>query len=126
MFSFLPKPQHNRRHLARQGQPRHGRLHPAPQQILIKIAPRIASATGVYGRALEETLEFVVVVDVETTDCRRPLTLQLSLGVAVFSAAPRLQGQPAVGPQLSLGAETMWCLQQSDQKGHSNGAESRD
>jgi hypothetical protein len=94
VLSFLPKSQHNRRHLARQGQPRHGRLHSARQQILIKLAPRIVSAAGLRGRALEQTLQIMIVIHIETADRRRPLRmLQLSPGVAVFPAAPRLQGQ---------------------------------
>src|ERR1700693_3362662 len=43
--------------------------------------------------------------------------LQLSPCVAVSAAAPRPQAQPAVVPQLSLRAETMRCLNESDQKG---------
>src|SRR4030088_462493 len=93
VFSFLPNSQHNRRHLARQGQPRHGRLHSPRQQILIKITPGIVSATGLRGRALEQTLQIMIVIHVETADRRRPLRmLQLSPAVAVFPAAPRLQG----------------------------------
>src|ERR1700687_4532718 len=38
-------------------------------------------------------------------------------GVSVFAAAPRPQAQPAVVPKLALGAETMRCLNESDQKG---------
>src|ERR1700686_1813150 len=43
--------------------------------------------------------------------------LQLPLFVLVFAAAPRPQAQPAVVPELALRAETMRCLNESDQKG---------
>ena len=71
--------------------------------------------------ALEHILQIMVMVSVETAQCRQPVgMLELSCGEPVFSAAPRLQGQPTVGPQLSLHTETMRCLDQSDQKGHSD------
>jgi hypothetical protein len=39
--------------------------------------------------------------------------LQLSLGKDVLRAVVSLQRQPAVGPQVPLGAESMGCLQQT-------------
>jgi hypothetical protein len=42
--------------------------------------------------------------------------LQLSPREPVFPAGACLQRQPSVGPQLSFRSETMWCLQQRDQK----------
>src|ERR1700676_3416100 len=60
----------------------------------------------------------MIVVDVETAQRRcLPRMLQLSPRVPIFAAAPRPQAQPAVVPQLSLRAETMRCLNESDQKG---------
>ena len=68
----------------------------------------------------------MVMVDIETAQCRQLLgMLQLSSGESVFAAAPRLQGQPTVGPQLSLGTETMRGLDESDQKGNSDRAQPR-
>jgi len=73
-------------------------------------------------QALEEILQVMVMVDIETAQCRQLLRmLPLSFGESVFAAAPRLQGQPTVGPELSLGTETMRCLDESDQKGNSDG-----
>ena len=63
-------------------------------------------------------LQIMIVVDVETAQRRWfPRMLQLSPGVSVFAAAPRPQAQPAVVPKLALRAETMRCLNESDQKG---------
>src|SRR6266851_2353301 len=73
VFSFLPNSQHNRRHLARQGQPRHGRLHSPRQQILIKITPGIVSAGG----ELDQIQFLLGHVSIQTTerylDCKQKL-----------------------------------------------------
>ena len=50
---------------------------------------------------------------------------QLALDIAVFPAGASFQGQSAVGPQLSLGAETMRRLDQSHHEGRTNGPERR-
>src|SRR5260370_29247368 len=69
-------------------------------------------------------LQIMIVVDVETAQRRWfPRLLQLSHGVSVFAAAPRPQAQPAVVPKLALGAKTMRCLNESDQKGHPDRAQ---
>ncbi len=61
-------------------------------------------------------------VDIETVQRRPPLgMLQRSLSDAVFATDPRLQGQPGVGPQLSLGPEPMRCLKQGDNSAESEG-----
>src|SRR5439155_8200281 len=61
-----------------------------------------------------------------TLNRRRPLRiLQPSLRDAVFAATARLQCQPAVGPQLSLRAETMRRLYQSNDQSHPNRPQSR-
>src|SRR4029077_5149004 len=49
--------------------------------------------------------------------------LQLPPCVSVFAAAPRPQAQPAVVPKLSLRTETMWRLNESDQKGYPDRAQ---
>ena len=41
--------------------------------------------------------------------------LQLSLGIAILRAVVGFQRQPAVAPQLPLGAESIGCLQQRKQ-----------
>ena len=69
----------------------------------------------------------MIVIHVETANRWRPLRmLQLSPAVAVFPTASRLQSQPAVSPQLSLGTKTMWRLQQRDQQGNPYRAQSWD
>ena len=50
-------------------------------------------------QALEEILQVMVMVAIETAQCWQLLRMpQLSSGESVFAAAPRLQGQPTVGP----------------------------
>src|SRR5260370_30461254 len=62
--------------------------------------------------------------DGETAERRwLPRMPQLSPCVSVFAAAPRPQAQPAVVPELALRAETMRCLNESDQKGHPDRAQ---
>ena len=52
------------------------------------------AGTGLGGRALEEILQVMIMVDVETTQRRLlPGRVQLSPRVPVFAAAPRRQGQ---------------------------------
>src|ERR1700681_3438803 len=95
------------------------------QQILIELSQRIILAgAGLRGRTLEEILQIMIMVDVEAAQSRWfPRMLQLSPGVSVFAAAPRPQAQPAVVPKLALRAETMRCLNESDQKGHPDRAQ---
>jgi len=68
------------------------------------------------GRAFDYILQIMIMVDVETAQCRQSLgMLQFSPSEPVLAAGPRLQGQPAIGPQLSLRTETMRCLNQGNQ-----------
>src|ERR1700686_492517 len=125
VFSFLPDLQCNGRNLTRQSQAGHLGLHLLGQQILIELSQRIILAgTGLRGRTLEEILQIMIMVDVETAQ-RRWLSrmLQLSPCVPVFAAAARPQAQPAVVPQLSLCAERMRGLNESDQKGDADRAQ---
>jgi hypothetical protein len=58
----------------------------------------------------------VIVIAIQPANRGRLLrALQLSLNESLFGAAVRLDPKSAVGPELPLGAETMRCLQQSDQ-----------
>jgi hypothetical protein len=63
--------------------------------------------TGVRGCTLEDILEIMVVVFIETTKLPLLGTLQLSCYVAVLSTVVRLDGQTAIGPQLPLGTKSM-------------------
>jgi hypothetical protein len=56
----------------------------------------------------------VVVVFVQTANGKQFLgPSHLTFDKTVFRTGARLQGQPAIGPELSLGAKTMWGLDQS-------------
>src|SRR5208337_1417740 len=105
---FLPHMQGNGRNLARQGQPRHLRLHPLYQKLFVKLAKRSLAATGAGGRALKQVLQIVVVVQIQSANEHRlAAALQLTVDEAIVSAAARLQPQPAVGPELPLAAEAV-------------------
>ena len=66
----------------------------------------------------------MVVILVQTTNADLLFAaLQLPVEVAVFSAGAGLQGQSAVGPQLSLGTKTMRRLDQSHGQGRADGSE---
>src|SRR2546427_11054558 len=59
----------------------------------------------------------VVVVGVEPAHGQEPFgALELALDKTGFPAAVGLQSQTAVGPELPLGAQEMWRLDQSDQQ----------
>src|SRR5271157_1121018 len=49
--------------------------------------------------------------------------LHLAVHHVIVGAAARLQGQPAVGPELALAAETMRRLHPSEEQGHTYRAE---
>ena len=67
-----------------------------------------------HGRTLEDILE--IMVRIQSTELLWFLgPLQLSLGKDVLRAVVGLPRQPAVGPQVPFGAESMGCLQQRNQ-----------
>jgi hypothetical protein len=69
----------------------------------------------------------MVMILVESTDgSDLHGTLELPMDHAVFRTVARLSGQTAVTPQLSFGAEPVWCLDERDQKGRSNRTDRRD
>src|SRR5216684_5195460 len=69
------------------------RFHSFGQQTPIEISQRTGGGVDVCSHALEEILQIMVMVDIETAQCRQLLgMLQLSSGESVFCAAPRLQG----------------------------------
>jgi hypothetical protein len=68
----------------------------------------------------------VIVIAIQPTDRGRLLrAFQLSLDVSMLGTAVRLDPKPAVGPQLALGAETVWGLDQSDQQSGPDRADER-
>jgi hypothetical protein len=81
-------------------------------------------------QALNDTLEdgfhCVIMILIEPTQLLWFLgTLQLSSHVTVLRAVMRLNRETAVGPQLSLGAETMRGLDQRDEQRGSDRADRR-
>src|SRR5271165_2807903 len=100
--------QGNGRNLARQGQPRHLRLHPLLQKLFVKLAKRSLTTAGAGGRTLKQVFQIVVVVQVQAPNEHRLFAaLQLTVDEAIVGAAARLQPQPAVGPELPLAAEAI-------------------
>src|SRR5437773_10077842 len=75
-YSFLPDDPSDRPTLARQGKTRHRRLHSFAQQSLVEIVERPGTTASLRARALEDILEIVVVVVIETTN--RQLFLGMS------------------------------------------------
>src|SRR6266849_8055193 len=105
-FSFLPNAQGNGGDLARQRQARHRRLHAFGQQTFIELTEGSVDGTSRRGRTLKQVFQIVIVVTVESADKHRLLGAhQLPVLEAVIGAAARLQGQSAVGPELTLAAE---------------------
>src|ERR1700730_16950393 len=114
--SFLPDNQRDRCNLPRQGATSHRWFRPLGEQRLVEIVERSRGDAGHGGRTLENILEIVVMILVESTKLLRFLgTSQLSFDVAVLRTVVRLQPKTAVGPQLSLGAKTVGRLDQRDQ-----------
>ena len=114
--SFLPDDQGGHGNLSRQGETSHRWPPPFGKQGLVKIAHRPGRGAGPHGRTLEDIFEIVVVVIIQPTELRWFLrSLQLSFGIAVLRAVVCLQSQPAVVPQLPLGAESMGGLHQRNQ-----------
>src|SRR2546422_5071501 len=115
-FSFLPNAQGNGGDLARQRQARHRRLHAFGQQAFIELTEGAVDNAGRRRRTLKQVFQIVIVVAVESADEHRFLGAhQLSVLEAVIGAAARLQGQPAVGPELTFAAEAVRRLYPPDQ-----------
>src|SRR6266699_2582334 len=77
-------------------------------------------------RTLEDRFHVMIVILIEPTQLLWFLgTLQLSSHVTVLRAVARLNRETAVGPQLSLGAETMRGLDQRDEQRGSDRADRR-
>src|SRR5271154_6911407 len=117
MHSFLPDDQGDGCDLACQSQTRHLRTDSLSHQRIIKLLKRPRLGSGHGGGTLVEILEIMIVISVQPTNGRWLLrTPELPLDVTILGAAVRLNPKPAISPQLSLGTETMWCLNQSNQQ----------
>src|SRR6266568_976652 len=90
--------------------------HAFGQQAFIELTERAVDNAGRRRRTLKQVLQIVIVVAVESADEHRFLGAhQLSVLEAVIGAAARLQGQPAVGPELTFAAEAVRRLYPPDQ-----------
>src|SRR5204863_5299480 len=93
----------------------------------VEIPPRSGADGGRRGRALEDILQVVIVIDVETAEGQHFLgTLHSASHETVLSTGVRFQRQTTVGPQLSLAAETIRRLHQGDQLSHSKRTQAGD
>ena len=107
-FSFLPDLQRDGGDLARQRQPGHFRSYALGQQSRVELTEYSLTKGSHRGGTLEQAFQFVVMVPVQTADLRWPgLALHLSVDHAVLGAVVCFQRQPAVGPELALGAEAV-------------------
>jgi hypothetical protein len=70
-----------------------------------------------YGSTFEQILHIVIVVFTQTSHRHAlAISLQFASDVAVLTAVMSLNRETTVGPELALGSETVWCLQQCDQQ----------
>src|SRR5438046_4746449 len=85
IYSFLPDDQRDRGNLPGQGETSHRRLRPLGQQSLVESVERSSGDAGHGGGTLEDFLEIVVMILIQSTKLLRfPGTLQLPVHVAVL------------------------------------------
>src|SRR2546430_14393533 len=100
IYSFLPDDQRDRGNLPGQGETSHRRLRPLGQQSLVESVERSSGDAGHGGCTLEDFLEIVVMILIQSTKLLRfPGTLQLPVHVAVLGAVVRLQSKTTVVPE---------------------------
>src|SRR2546430_15164429 len=88
-----------RSNLPGQGETSHRRLRPLGQQSLVESVERSSGDAGHGGCILEDFLEIVVMILIQSTKLLRfPGTLQLPVHVAVLGAVVRLQSKTTVVP----------------------------
>src|ERR1700726_4064088 len=116
--SSLPHDQYDGGNFPGQGQTRHLRPDALGQQSGVELPKRTRLVRGHDRRALKQIFQIVIVVSVQSADRALLLrSLQLPVHTTVISAALGLDAKTAVGPQLPLGAETVWGLQNAKQYG---------
>src|SRR3984885_3628032 len=124
--SFLPDQQSDRGNFPRQRQTRHQWFHSASHHSGIEILQRSRGDRGSDGRTLKDIFQVMIMVAVEPSDRDGSLrSSNLSSHNAIFAAAASLQTKTTVGPELALGAKTMWRLNQGHQQGRSNRTDRR-
>ena len=75
----------------------------------MNVAERCVAVRKIDGNRLENLFEFATAVVVEASCDRRSLaTLDLGVDDDVIGRGVKNDGQAGVGPEVSLGAETMW------------------
>src|SRR5258708_11904372 len=120
-FSLLPQSQRNGCNLARQRETRHGRLDAFGQRSLVEILERSGPHTRPSGGSFEQTFQIMVVILVQAANEHLLFAApHLAFDVVVFPAVAGFQSQSAIGPELSLGAETMRGLDQSHRQSRAN------
>jgi hypothetical protein len=93
---------------------------------IVKLLERPCLGGGNCQGTLEQIFEIVIVILIESANrCLLPGPLQLSVNVLVLCAVVGFDRQPAVSPQLSLGAKAIRGLEQCDQQGRPDGANRR-
>src|SRR5579864_8757657 len=118
IHSLLPNDQCNGGHLSCQGETRHRRPHPFLYQSNIEIAEWSRPSTGRQGSAFEQIFQIVIMVVIQTAHADAlSVSYQLPSHKAVLAAVVSLDCESTVSPQLSLGTETVWGLQQRHQHG---------
>src|SRR5208282_4209177 len=104
--SFLPNQQSDRGDFPRQREARHRWLQPFGHKRGIKVLERPGDGSSPYGRSLKDIFQIVVMVLVEPADGQEFLgAFDLAFHEAVLPTDAGLQRQPAVRPELPLGAE---------------------
>src|SRR5208283_2398580 len=104
----------------------HRRPHPFGNPSSIEIVQGTRPGAGRDGGAFEKTLQIFIVIVIQTAHRDAfSVALQLSSHTAVLAAVVSLDRETAVGPELSLGTETMRCLQQCHQQGGANRTDRR-
>src|SRR5271169_1061741 len=104
----------------------HRGSHPFGDPCYIKVMQGARTGAGRDGRTFEKIFQILIVIVIQTAHRDAlAVALQFASHPAVLAAVVRLDGETAVGPELSLSTETMRRLQQPDQQGSPNRADRR-
>src|SRR5439155_15682095 len=105
-LSFLPQNQSNGCHFAGQRQPCQRWLHTLRYSRLVELAEWALHRACRGGRALEQVLQRVAMVPVQSADVQRsPAAYHLAILVHIIGAAARFEPKPAVQPEFTLSDE---------------------
>ena len=102
------------------------RLHASGDAGLVKVLERSHGRGGSRRGTLEDIFQIVIMIDVQPADGQDLFgAFQLATDEAIFPTGVRPQGQSTVGPELSLGAKTVRCLDQRKQQNRADGTDHR-